>query len=121
MLGSDGVMRIFGPYPDFHLIDAVGFGPSQIKQILDLSKWSQENEDKFRGVDARKVTDHKALFEPAECYRLKPGKLTEEEKAIRNETDERNRKMREKIEMERLQGVDVAEKYACGKRRVIAI
>ena len=116
MLGSDGVMRTFGPYADFPIIDAVGFSPSQIKQLLDLSEWSQKTKDKFRGVDGREVTDHKALFEPRESDRLKPGKLTqEEERRLLDETDRRNREIREKMERERLEGVDVAEKYDCGK------
>jgi hypothetical protein len=52
-----------------------------------------------------------------EC-RIRRGELIEEERdAIRKETEEQNREIREKIEKERLEGVDVGEKYACGRPR----
>ncbi|KAE9367464.1 hypothetical protein N431DRAFT_470897 [Stipitochalara longipes BDJ] len=113
-LGDDGVMRCFGAYPEFPLYDAVGFSPAQIKWILDLSPFSQEAEDKFRGVDGRTVTGHEALFNPPAS--LRPPVITEEEaKEIMKETERKNREMKERIERERGEGVDVDAKYACGR------
>jgi len=112
MLGSHGVARTFGPSPEFTVIDAVGLSPSQIKQMLDLFEFSQESEDKFRGVDGRKVTDHKALFEPAEDDRPRFVMTQEEREERAKEIDEINRKTVERIERERAEGVDVEKKYA---------
>ncbi|KAH6673603.1 hypothetical protein B0J14DRAFT_591134 [Halenospora varia] len=115
-LGSAGVMRSFGPHPDFLVLDAVAFSPNQIKQILDFSPWSQEAEDRFRGIDGRNITDHRALFEPTESNR--PKKRTDEElEKLNKEIEEINRKTAERIAQEEADGVDVAEKYACGKIR----
>jgi hypothetical protein len=112
MLGEDGVMRSFGGPPERVVFDAVGLSPAQIKQRLDMRPWSQEIEDKFRGVDGRKVVDHSALFNPPDY--LRPPRYTKEEfEAKKLEAAESNRKMREKIEKEREEGVDVGAKYAC--------
>jgi len=113
-LGSDGVMRSFDGSYDRNVIDAAGFSPAQIKQFLDMRPWSRETEDKFRGVDGRKVADHEALFNPPDKDR--PPKLTEEEKAKGQlEVDEHNRKLMERIAQEEKDGVNITEKYACGR------
>ncbi|MAD87975.1 MAG: hypothetical protein CL912_33860 [Deltaproteobacteria bacterium] len=113
-LGSDGVLRSFdGPYKH-NVIDAIGLSPTQIKELLDSGQWSQETEDKFRGVDGRNVTDPKALFECPEDS--KPEEHTEESlKIAQAETQEKNRKLMEQIAKEEKEGVDIAAKYACGK------
>ena len=117
MLGEDGVVRTFGGPPERVVFDAVGLSPAQIKQMLDMQPWSQEIQDTFRGVDGRKVVDHDALFNPPDY--LRPPRFTKEEfEAKCRETEEYNRTMRENIEKEREEGVDVATKYAC--RRVQA-
>ena len=113
-LGGDGVLRSFDGSYDRNVLDAVCFSPSQIKQLLDKMPWSQEKEDEFRGVDGRKVVDHQALFHPPDNYR--PPKWTEEEKLIaKQEAEELNRKILERIAQEERDGVNVAEKYACGR------
>ncbi len=115
-MGDDGVMRSFGGPPERIVIDAVGFSPAQIKRMLDLHPWSQETEDLFRGVDGRKVVDHEALYNPPDSYR--PPKYTAEEfEEAKKKTAEHNRKIREKIEKERAEGVDVDAKYACTKQQ----
>jgi hypothetical protein len=113
-LGSDGVLRSFdGPY-EHHVVDAIGLSPTQIKELLDAQPWSQENEDKFRGVDGRKVTDTRALFDPPLDSR--PQDHTEESLAkAMEEVAEKNRKLREQMEKDERDGVNVAEKYACGR------
>lgn len=113
-LGSDGVLRSFdGPYKH-HVIDAIGLSPSQIKELLDAQPWSQETEDKFRGVDGRKVTDIRALFEPPLDSR--PQEHTKESLAkAMEEAEEKNRKLREQMERDEQEGVNIAEKYACGR------
>jgi DNA-binding transcriptional MerR regulator len=113
-LGSDGVLRSFdGPYKH-NVIDAIGLSPAQIKELLDSREWSQEIEDRFRGVDGRKVTDPKALFECPEDS--KPQEHTEESlKIAQAEVEEKNRKLMEQIAKEEREGVDVAAKYACGR------
>lgn len=112
--GSDGVLRSFdGPYKH-NVIDAIGLSPAQIKELLDAQEWSQETEDRYRGVDGRRVTDRKALFECPEDS--KPREHTEESlKIAMEETKEKNRKLMEQIEKERSEGVDVDAKYACGR------
>jgi len=113
-LGSDGVIRSFDGSYERNVIDAAGFSPAQIKQFLDKQPWSQATEDKFRGVDGRKVVDHEALFNPPDSDR--PPKLTEEGKATAQlEVDELNRKLMERIAQEEKDGVNIAEKYACGR------
>ena len=111
-LFEDGVLRGFdGPF-DRNVIDAVGLSPTQIKQMLDMSPWSQEKEDRFRGVDGRKVVDYNALFHPPEQYRVQP--FTEESlKRAVAYNKERNKRMKEQIEREEKEGVDIAAKYAC--------
>jgi len=111
-LGSDGVLRSFsGPYKH-DVIDAIGLSPRQIKELLDLKPWSQEIEDKFRGVDGRKVTDHEALFNPPEDSR-KPDDMDETLAAKKKWAEAKNRELREQMEQDRLAGVNVAEKYVC--------
>ena len=74
--------------------------PAQIKQILDTHPWSQEVEDKFRGVDGRKVVDHDALFDPPD--HLRPPRHTKEEyERKRRQIEEHNNKLRDEIEKER--------------------
>lgn len=113
-MGYDGVLRSFDGSYDRNVHDAVGLSPSQIKQLLDRQPWSQEEEDRYRGVDGRKVVDHKALFEPPDEFR--PPKRTEEESVkARLEVEEYNRRLMETIAQEERQGVNVAEKYACNR------
>lgn len=117
-LGDDGVLRTFGPPPERIVVDAVGLSPSQIKRMLDTQPgpWSQECEDTFRGVDGRKVVDNEALFNPPDQYR--PPKWSAEEYAVvQRDIEEYNEKLREKIDKEREEGIDVAAKYACGRKR----
>ncbi|KAK0114001.1 hypothetical protein ONS95_014244 [Cadophora gregata] len=116
MLGHDGVMRSFDGSYERNVVDAVAFSPAQIKNFLDRfpEPWSQETEDKFRGVDGRNVVGEEALFHPADD--LRPPKYTEEDKVrLSKEVEEKNRQLREKIEKEKSEGVDVAAKYACGR------
>jgi hypothetical protein len=114
-MGDDGVMRSFGGPPERIVIDAVGLSPAQIKHMLDLFPWSQEQEDLFRGVDGRKV-DYEALYNPPDSYR--PPKWTAEELVVvRKEMEEKNKKLREQIEKERAEGVDVDAKYACTRKQ----
>ncbi|KAH8762893.1 hypothetical protein F5882DRAFT_522700 [Hyaloscypha sp. PMI_1271] len=116
-LGSDGVLRSFSGPLERHVVDAIGFSPSQIKNFLDTTEpWSQEREDQLRGVDGRKVTTRDALFTPPEDS--KPQVYTEESLKKRMEEIERlNKELFEGIEREREIGVDVAAKYACGRKR----
>lgn len=62
MLCADGVMRIvhYLPSPpdqptDYEIYDAKPMSPEMIKAYLDTRPWRQETEDRFRGVDGRKV------------------------------------------------------------------
>ncbi|KAH7305618.1 hypothetical protein BKA65DRAFT_520631 [Rhexocercosporidium sp. MPI-PUGE-AT-0058] len=111
-LGSDGVLRSFsGPYKH-DVIDAIGLSPRQIKELVDLEPWTQEKEDKFRGVDGRKVTDRQQLFEPPLDSR-KPDDTDESLEKGRAWAEEKNRELREQIEKDEREGVDVAEKYTC--------
>ncbi|KAH9206189.1 hypothetical protein DL95DRAFT_469829 [Leptodontidium sp. 2 PMI_412] len=64
MMSPDGIMRSFGPPPKRIVVDAIGLSPAQIEQTMDMQPWHQETEDKFRGVDGRKVVDHEVLFNP---------------------------------------------------------
>ncbi|KAN0089046.1 hypothetical protein V8E51_019306 [Hyaloscypha variabilis] len=115
-LGDDGVMRSYGGSPERIVLDAVGFSPANIKSMLDRQPWSQECEDTFRGVDGRKVVDHEALYNPPDSYR--PPKYTAEEFEIaKKECEEYNRKLFERIEKERAEGVDVDAKYACNRKQ----
>ncbi len=115
-LGDDGVMRSFGGPPERVVLDAVGFSPTQIKQMLDTQPWPQEVEDLYRGVDGRKVFDHEALYNPPDSFR--PPKWTAEEFAEkRKEVARYNKELMEKIEKEREEGVDVDAKYACKRKR----
>lgn len=62
MMCRDGVMRVIrylpGP-PDqitqTEIFDAKPMSPELIKSWLDRGPWSQEKEDRFRGVDGRMV------------------------------------------------------------------
>ena len=61
--------------------------------------WTQETEDKFRGVDGRNVVDEEALYQPTDD--LRPPKYTEEDKIrLSKKIDEDNRKLRERVEKE---------------------
>ena len=113
-LGSDGVLRSFdGPYKH-NVIDAVGLSTTQIKELLDSTEWAQEMEDKFRGVDGRRVTDPKALFKCPEVS--KPKEHTEDSlKLAQAEAEENNKKLMEQIAMEKRDSGDIAMKYACGR------
>jgi hypothetical protein len=114
-LGSDGVLRSFdGPYK-YKVIDAVGLSPLQLKQLLDTEVWSQERENLFRGVDGRKVTDYQKLFVdiPDDA---KPQEHTEESlKQAMEEAQEKNKVLWEQMEKDRRDGINVEEKYACGR------
>ncbi|KAH9222371.1 hypothetical protein DL95DRAFT_381197 [Leptodontidium sp. 2 PMI_412] len=115
-LGHDGVMRSFDGTYERNVIDAVGLSPAQIKSFLDHFPvpWSQETEDMYRGVDGRDVVGEEALFHPPDY--LRPPKYTEEDKVrLKREVDEKNQEIRERIEQEERDGVDVAAKYACGR------
>jgi len=115
-MGDDGVMRSFSGPPERVVLDAVGFSPAQIKATLDLSPWSQEIEDLYRGVDGRKVVDHEALYNPPDSYR--PPKWTAEEfEERKKETARKNQEIKERIERERQEGVDVDAKYACTRKQ----
>jgi len=114
MLGSDGVMRSFSGPSTRDVLDAVALSPAQIKQYLDRTSWSQETEDRFRGVDGRKVTSHEALFNPAD--ELKPAKMTEEEVQERRKmVAEYNKKLLEKLEQEKKDDVVGDRGAACGR------
>ena len=63
-LGSDGVWRVFQwlPTPSdqptgIKVYDAKPMSPELIKVYLDRRPWSQEVEDRFRGVDGRMVPE----------------------------------------------------------------
>ncbi len=104
-LPSDGVLRSFdGPYKH-NVIEAIGLSPIQIKELLDIQPWSKEIEDRFRGVDGRKVKDIQALFEPPLDSKLT--KHTEESLAeLKAEgTDGEGW----------AGGVNITEKYACSR------
>lgn len=62
-LGADGVMRVWH-VDTWEIIDAAGFSPAQIKEMLELSPFDQAIEDKFRGVDGRGVSKED-MFNPA--------------------------------------------------------
>ncbi|TGO44096.1 hypothetical protein BCON_0605g00010 [Botryotinia convoluta] len=110
MVGHDGVCRSFDG--DRNVVDAIGLSPRQIKELLDRTEWTQEIEDRFRGIDGRNVTDHKALFDPEDD--LRPRKFTEDDKL---KIKKHNEELQERIEQEKRDGVNVAEKYACGKQK----
>lgn len=103
-LGGDGVLRSFdGPY-ERNVIDAVGLSPYQIKQLLDTRPWSQEQEDKFRGVNGRKIGDYNALFHPLDVFRLQ--KHTKERLIkLKAEIKEKNEKLMEEIKRQEQEGV----------------
>ncbi|KAJ4373423.1 hypothetical protein N0V83_003718 [Neocucurbitaria cava] len=61
-LGSDGVYRVLQWLPTppdqptgIKVYDARPMPPELIKVFLDRQSWSQETEDRFRGVDGRAV------------------------------------------------------------------
>jgi hypothetical protein len=61
-LGSDGVLRVLQWLPTppdqptgIEVYDAKPMSPELIKAYLDRQPWSQEKEDRFRGVDGREV------------------------------------------------------------------
>lgn len=61
-LASDGILRVIQWLPTppdqisrFAIYDAVPLSPEMMKILLDQEPWSQEKEDRFRGVDGRKV------------------------------------------------------------------
>ncbi|KAF7955707.1 hypothetical protein EAE96_004632 [Botrytis aclada] len=112
-LGSDGILRSFsGPYKH-DVIDGIGLSPRQIKELLDLKPWSQEKEDRFRGVDGRIVaTDRRRIFEPKGEDR-KEDDTEESLERKRVWAEGKNRELRERMERERREGVDVEAKYAC--------
>jgi hypothetical protein len=115
-MGDDGVMRSFGGSPQRVVLDAAGFSPAQIKEMLDRHPWSRKIKDLYRGVDGRKVVDYEALYNPPDSYR--PPKWTVEEFAEKKkETARLTREMMERIEKEREEGVDVDAKYACKRKR----
>ncbi|KAI4642674.1 uncharacterized protein J4E78_010147 [Alternaria triticimaculans] len=100
MICRDGVMRVIeylpGP-PDqvtrTNIFDAKPMSPELIKSWLDRGPWSQEKEDRFRGVDGRTVPQEQWLNPPVG---LIPTFGT------KNERDEEMRKHREeRAELER--------------------
>jgi len=114
MLCDDGVMRFFTGPSTRDVLDAVPLSPTQIKQYLDLGPWTQEQEDRFRGVDGRKVVDHQALFHPPDA--LRPEKMTEDEVRIQSEkVKENNRKVVERWEREKSEGVDINYGGSCAR------
>lgn len=113
-MGSDGVLRSFsGPYKH-DVIDAIGLSPSQIKELLDLRPWSQEIEDKFRGVDGRQVTDYQALSNPP-LDSCKPDDTNESIARSVEWAHKKNQELRELMEKDRREGVDIEEKYSCSR------
>jgi hypothetical protein len=58
------------------------------------------------------VTDHKALFDPEDD--LRPPRFTEDDKL---KIKRYNEELQERIEQEKRDGVNVAEKYSCDKQK----
>jgi hypothetical protein len=56
------------------------------------------------------------MFDP-EDESLRPPERSEEKERIRKEVEGYNRKLFERIEQERRDGVDVDAKYACGRKQ----
>ncbi|KAH7078124.1 hypothetical protein BKA63DRAFT_532504 [Paraphoma chrysanthemicola] len=93
MLCTDGVWRIIHYLPtppdqptDYEIYDAKPMSPEMIKAFLDTRPWSQETEDRFRGVDGRNVPLEQWLNPP-------PGII--HPMRSQNERDEDMRKYRE--------------------------
>lgn len=79
--------------------------------MLDRHEWSQEIDDKYRGVDGTKVVDEKQLYEPNE--ESKPLNLTEEErKKLKEEMRAHNEKLMKQMKQDEEDGVDMS-KYSC--------
>ncbi|KAH7369554.1 hypothetical protein BKA65DRAFT_589076 [Rhexocercosporidium sp. MPI-PUGE-AT-0058] len=114
-LGHEGVMRSFDGTYDRNVIGAVALSPAQIKSYLDSFPvpWSQETEDLYRGVDGRDIAGEEALFHPSDD--LRPPKYTEDRVRVQKDVEEKNREIREMIEKEEREGVDIVAKYACGR------
>lgn len=114
-------VRSFSGPATRNVLDAVGLSPAQIKRYLDNSgePWSQETEDKFRGVDGRKVIDQQALYHPPEKDR--PKKMTEEEVGKRNEyVKEYNKKVVEEWERREREGIpqdEMTSNYDLGPKK----
>ncbi|KAI0596113.1 hypothetical protein F4775DRAFT_565614 [Biscogniauxia sp. FL1348] len=87
-LGKDGVLRVIHSR-EYHVIDASGLAPIQIKEYLDTFLWSQEKEETFRGVDGTKVP-REELFNPPSG--ILPKKPTEEERAGRRKIIEEHKR-----------------------------
>ena len=57
------------------------------------------------------------MFDPEDESLRPPGRSEEDKERIKKEVEEYNRKLFEKIEQERRDGVDVYAKYACGRKQ----
>lgn len=113
-LGPDGVLRIIHwlPTPDdkptrMEVYDAVPLPPDMLKQFLDRKPWSQEVEDRYRGVDGTTVPQEQWMNPP-------PGVLPE--MGTRKERREKIRFENERIGEERLREErgETAETKVCG-------
>jgi hypothetical protein len=70
-LGSDGVVRVWH-FDLWHVIDAVGLSPLQIKEWLERRPFDQAQEDRFRGVDGRTVSKEDMFDPPADIVPERP-------------------------------------------------
>lgn len=87
-------MRSFsGPFTR-NVIDVMPLSTSQIKDYLDRRPFSQEEEDRFRGVDGPKVVDHEALYNPPMEWRPPLYKSQEAFEVARQEVRRKNEVLR---------------------------
>ncbi len=52
-----------------NVLDAVALSPAQIKQMLERMPWDQETEERFEGVDGRKVLSLPPHVSPLTFFR----------------------------------------------------
>jgi hypothetical protein len=88
-LGADGVLRVYHS-DSFEVIDAARLSTAQIKDYLDRLPFNQAQEDEFRGVDGRGVSDEDMFNPPEEIRPKRPSEEFLQEH--RRSVEERNRK-----------------------------
>ncbi|KAB8230870.1 uncharacterized protein BDW43DRAFT_284178 [Aspergillus alliaceus] len=86
-LGKDGVLRTASS--EYEVVDARGLTPEQIKTLLDILPFEEDQRRELQDVDGSLVTSHEALFHPAPG--ILPDKPTEEEAVQRRKLIEQQR------------------------------
>ena len=110
-LCNDGVFRILTWLPTppglptgIAVYDGLPMSPDLIKAYLDRKPWNQETEDRFRGVDGRKIPQEQWL-QPL------PGVLP----SLGSKTEREEKRMGERMQLEeRIARGEMGEEVACG-------